>query len=275
MSRTSAADSWIISFKSNPKASARLFCFPYAGGGASIFSSWSENLPQSVEVCCFNLPGRGGRLREPPIQRLEIMVREMGQALRPYLDKPFAFFGHSMGALLCFELTRYLRREQCPQPLHLFISSRWAPQIPDPRPPLHNLPEEEFIAELRRLNGTPVEILEHAELMELVLPVLRADFAAVETYRYAPEPPLNCPITAFGGLQDTEIGREELAAWREQTIAAFMLRLLPGDHFYLHSSRQLLLHLLAQELELLSRRATAGATQGSESAGESSVEERR
>lgn len=260
MPGTSGADSWIIRFKSNPKARVRLFCFPYAGGGASAFSSWSESLPESVEVCCFNLPGRGSRLREPPIQRLEIMVQKMGQALVPYFDKPCAFFGHSMGALLCFELARLLRREQCPQPLHLFVSSRWAPQIPDPHPPLHNLPEAELVGELRRLNGTPVEILEHAELMELVLPVLRADFTVIETYRYAPEPPLTCPITAFGGLQDIEVGREHLAAWREQTAASFVLRLLPGDHFYLHRAHQPLLHLLAQELELLSRRITAGAT---------------
>lgn len=133
-------------------------------------------------------------------------------------------------------------------PVHLFVSGHRAPQVPDRDPPIHALPESEFLQELRRFNGTPQAVLENAELMELLLPTLRADFAVVETYAYTPEPPLNCPIAAFGGLQDREVSGDELEAWREQTNASFVLEMFPGDHFFLHSAGSLLLQSLSQKL---------------------------
>jgi medium-chain acyl-[acyl-carrier-protein] hydrolase len=128
------------------------------------------------------------------------------------------------------------------------VSGCRAPQIPAPRPPIHALPEPAFLDELRRLNGTPETVLENAELMQLLLPVLRADFALLETYVYTPKPPLDYPISAFGGLQDREVSCDELEAWREQTSAAFSLQMLPGDHFFLNSARSLLLQSLSQKL---------------------------
>lgn len=241
-------NSWFTCPSPNPQAELRLFCFPYAGGGALSFRTWSDSLPPYVEVCSLELPGRGTRLMEPPFTRLLPLIQAIAPALIPYLNKPFAFFGHSMGGLIGLELTRLLRRDYGLSPVHLFVSGCRAPQIIDQTQPVHTLPEPAFLEELRRLNGTPEAVLENTEMMQLLLPTLRADFAVIETYIYAPEPPLDSPITAFGGLQDREISCDDLEAWREQTNAAFSMHMLPGDHFFLHSAGLLLLQSLSQEL---------------------------
>ncbi len=225
----------------------RLFCFPYAGGGVHAFRAWADNLPKTVEVCPVQLPGRGARMMEAPFTQMLPLVQAAAEALLPHLDKPFAFFGHSMGALVSFEVARWLRRQSGPEPIHLFVSGCFAPDIPDPYP-LHNLPDPELLEGLRRLNGMPQEALENAELMRLLLPTLRADCTVTETYTYTDEPPLNCPISAFGGLQDHLVGRTHLEAWRQQTTAFFSLRMFPGDHFFLHSAQPLLLRILSREL---------------------------
>ncbi|MFE1748554.1 thioesterase II family protein [Coleofasciculus sp. H7-2] len=250
---TRSNDAWIIFPKSKTQASLRLFCFPYAGGGANTFRAWHEHLPVSVEVCAIELPGRGKRIWEAPFTQALPLVQAIACALLPYLDKPFAFFGHSMGALVSFEVARLLRREYGISPAHLFVSGRSAPQIPLKEPPIHALPEPAFIEELRRLNGTPEAVLENVELMELLLPILRADFAVLETYVYATEPPLQCPIAAFGGLQDVKVSVERLEAWRQQTSADFSLQMLPGDHFFVQSAQPLLLQFLSRELDSISR----------------------
>lgn len=183
-----------------------------------------------------------------PFTQIEPLVGAIAQVLLPYLDKPFAFFGHSMGAIVSFELARLLRRQHEREPVHLFVSGRRAPQISPLQPDIHTLSEPAFLDRLRRLNGTPKAVLENAELMQLLLPTLRADFAVVETYIYAAEPPLNCPITVFGGLQDDEVGLDGLQAWRQHTDASFALQLFPGDHFFLHSAPELLLQSLARTI---------------------------
>ena len=244
----SSYNSWVICPKPNPLAVLRLFCFPYAGGSSFIFRTWSDSLPQSVEVCAIELPGRGKQMKLPPFNKIEPLVDEIASVIHPYLDKPFAFFGHSMGGLVSFQLARLLRKKYGIYPVNLFISGRRAPQIPDADPPIHKLPEPAFIEELRHLNGTPREVLENAELMQLFLPILRADFAVLETYIYTSEPPLECPITVFGGLQDLEVSCDKLEAWQEQTKADFNLHMFPGDHFFLHSAQSLLLENLAQYL---------------------------
>jgi medium-chain acyl-[acyl-carrier-protein] hydrolase len=176
------------------------------------------------------------------------MVHAISQAILPYLDQPFAFFGHSMGAMIGFELARLLRREYGLAPVHLFVSGRRAPQLGRVSPITYNLPEPELIEEVRLLDGTPKEVLENPELMEMMIPLLRADFEVVETYTYVPEAPLDCPITVFGGLQDSETGREMLEPWREQTSLNFTLSMLPGGHFFLHSDQRILLNALSREL---------------------------
>ncbi len=254
MTTTRSSNSWVTYPKPNFYAKLRLFCFPYAGGGTWSFRSWSTSLTPDVEVCPIELPGRGSRLMEHPFTQLEPLIQALARALLPYLDKPFAFFGHSMGGLVSFELAHLLRKNYDLSPVHLFISGRRAPQVSVSEPPIHHLPEAEFLNELRHLNGTPEAVLENAELMELFLPALRADFAVLETYVYIPKPRLDCPITVLGGLQDFEVSCEDLEAWREQTNTAFSMQMFQGDHFFIHSAQSLLLQFLARELRMIASR---------------------
>ena len=249
---------WFAPLKPNSEAEVRLFCFPYAGGSSNIYREWPNHLPPNVEVWVAKLPGRENRLLEAAHKELAPLVEGCAQAIVPHLDKPFVFLGHSMGAILSFELSRLLRSGHGVEPAHLFVSARPAPQLPDPTRPTYNLPEPEFIEEVRRLNGTPREVLQDSELMRLILPLLRADFAVCQTYTYIPSQPLGCPLTVLGGLQDADISREHLEAWRDQTRGPFSLRLLPGDHFFISASRSLVLRIVAQELLRISKTITAG-----------------
>ena len=251
MTTAAASDSWIAYRKPNPQARLRLFCFPYVGTGASIFRTWTDSLPADVEVCPVQFPGRGTRLVETPFTQLSPLIQALAEALVPLLDKSFAFFGHSLGALVGFELARQLRRQSGVQPVCLFVSADCAPQLPRRDWPIHALPEAEFLVELRRLNGIPRKVLEDAEIMQIMLPVLRADFAIYETYLYSPEPPLNCFISGFGGLRDPKVSRGDLEAWRDQTNGSFSLRMFPGDHFFLNTTQPLLLQVLSQELRAI------------------------
>lgn len=243
----------VAKLRPRPQARIRLFCFPYAGGSSLIFRDWPDNLSEEVDVCLPQLPGRGNRIQEPAHTRLETLVQDISKAIIPYLNKPFAFFGHSMGALVSFELARYLRRMQAPIPAQLFVSGRSAPHIADADPPTYDLPEAEFVETIRSLNGTPREVLEHPELMRLMIPLLRADFSVCQTYSYTVEHPLDCPITALGGLQDNEVARENLDAWGEHTTSDFKLEMLPGDHFFLNSCQTQVLRIVSQELYQLVR----------------------
>jgi len=238
----------VLGVNSNPQARLRLFCFPYAGGTTAIYQDWPDLLPSSVEVCPVQLPGRGMRYADPLIPAAQPLVADLATALLPHLDRPYALFGHSMGAILAFEMARLLRREGQPRPVRLLVAGRRAPDLPLPYAPVHALPDPDFIDELRRLNGTPAEVLQHQELMQMVLPMLRADFAVVETYSYIPEPPLDCPISAFGGSQDSRTSFETLEAWSRQTKAGVTVRILPGHHFFINQERTALLQAIARDL---------------------------
>jgi medium-chain acyl-[acyl-carrier-protein] hydrolase len=199
-------------------------------------------------VWLVHLPGREIRIGEPPVSDMLTLAADAALGLRPFLSTPFALFGHSMGALMAFELARTLRRQGAPVPVSLAVSAHPGPQVAGVDQPLHTLPLPDFLQALGRLNETSAQVLRHAELLELVLPMLRADFRAVETYRYAPDAPLNCAIFTYGGSSDPEVSRGELEAWREQTTGAFSLQMFPGDHFYLHASRSDLWAHLARDL---------------------------
>ena len=257
-----ASTSWLSGPPPSANARLRLFCFPYAGGGASAYRTWAQDLPAGVDICPVQLPGRESRLLEQPYTRIGDLIHTLLDVLWPYFDRPFAFFGHSLGALICFELARQLRQQRGLSPVHLFVSGRRAPQLVDPDRPIHGLLEAEFVEELRRLGGTPEAVLQDADMLQLILPVLRADFAMCETYAYAGWDPLDCPITALGGWQDPKARCDELAAWHEQTQAGFRLQMFPGDHFYLRSAHDLLLETLAQELVPLLYRAAKAYTHG-------------
>jgi medium-chain acyl-[acyl-carrier-protein] hydrolase len=256
---------WLAYREVNPRARLRLFCFPYAGGGASAYRGWASSLPADIEVCPVQLPGRESRLREAPFERPEPLLQAIANALQPYLDLPFAFFGHSLGAMLSFELARELRRRGGVLPQHLFVSGRRAPDVVRREEDIHDLPEPEFIAKLRELNGTPEEVLQHAELMRLLLPVLRADFAVNETYVYTEEAPLDVGISAFGGLGDEEVTRDDVAHWSRHGRAPFRLRMLPGDHFFVHSARDLVTECVARDLAELHGAASAPRPAGASS----------
>jgi surfactin synthase thioesterase subunit/phosphopantetheinyl transferase len=214
----------------------------------ALFRRWVPGLPEGIETWLVHFPGREKRLREPPIDRLEPLVATLTPLLEPHLDRPFAFFGHSMGAVIGYELARELRRRGKPGPVHLLVSGRGAPDRESGYPVLYNLPEDELMDQLRKLGGTPRQVLENDELMRLFLPVLRADFAVVDTYVYKSEPPLACPITAFGGTQDPAWPVELVNAWRGHTAAEFRLHMLPGNHFFLHSAEAQLLPLMGEAL---------------------------
>ncbi|MDJ0507842.1 MAG: thioesterase domain-containing protein [Crocosphaera sp.] len=237
---------WIKFPPLNDQAKYRLFCFPYAGGGSNIFRRWPTQLSKMVEVCSIRLPGRERRIRETSITNLDCLLETMTPYLLPYLDKPFAFFGHSMGALISFELARYLFKNQGLCPFHLFISAYRYPKIKKSQPPMSNLPESLFIEEIRRLNGTPQAVLEEEELMKILVPILRADFSILETYVYQDYHPLNCPITVFGGLEDKRITKEELEAWSEGTQVSCSLNMFPGDHFFINSQASNMLPIIDQ-----------------------------
>ena len=248
MSNPTVAKSCVIYPKPNPQARMRLFCFPYAGSTAVVFRNWPQYLPSEIEVCAVQYAGRGSRLAEPLGEDIVEVMNEFYQDLQPFLKKPFAFFGHSMGALVGYEFARRLQREQQLGPSQLFVSGCSAPHVRMFDELTYNLPQPEFLAELRRLQGTPEEVLDNAELMKLMMPIIRADFKASQTYKYDPGPPLECPIRAFGGLKDEMVPREELEAWSEHTHGSFRAQMLPGDHFFLNTSQSLLTRIIAQEL---------------------------
>lgn len=239
---------WITYASPKKEARLRLFCFPCAGGSALMYRRWAEALPPDVAVYPVQLPGRGTRRAEKPFTNIKPLVEALLPVIAPYSDKPFAMFGHSMGASIAFELARQLRRVHGVEPRRLFVSGRRAPHLPKLRRPLHDLPEDEFIEELRRLNGTPPEVLADRQLMELMIPLLRADFSVAETYEFQPGEPLGCPITVFGGVSDEHVEREALAAWREHTSGPFVLRMFEGDHFFVETARPILLQAVAGEL---------------------------
>lgn len=244
-----SANSWVNIPGANPSSSLRLFCFPYVGSNASIFRTWSNCLGSEIEVCPIHLPGRERRWSEALFVQIIPLVEVLADALYPHLfERPFAFFGHSMGALISFELARELRRRQAPSPVHLFVSGRHAPQLGAIAPPIHQLPEAEFIEALRRYQGTPDAILQNSEVMQMLMPILRADFSVCETYVYADEEPLDCSISAFGGLQDQHASSESLIEWQSQTRSSFKLKMFAGNHFFLHDASELLLQSITQEL---------------------------
>jgi len=241
---------WIIRPRPNPKAALRLLCFPYAGAGASAFRTWPDALPASVEVFAIELPGRDTRAKERPLQQMSGLVTALADAIDPVLKAPFAIYGHSLGARIGFALARELRRRARPAPAQLFVSGHRAPQLPDPAP-MSALSEAQLIARLRRLGGIPDAVLDDAELVAYFLPIIRADIGLLETEVYDDQPPLACPITAFGGVTDERATIEELDAWREQTSAEFEREMFPGGHFFIQTARSAVLGSLSQQLTRL------------------------
>jgi medium-chain acyl-[acyl-carrier-protein] hydrolase len=237
MVSTGSRESGSLWFKHLSPAKApsfRLFCFPYAGGSADVYGRWQRWFPEQIDICLVHLPGRGNRLREPAFTRLVPLVNAIADSIIGEIDVRYALYGHSMGALISFELARELFRRQVSGPAHVLVSGRCAPQLPRSGKTTFNLPDDEFIAHLKSLNGTPPQVFDDPELMDLFLSPLRADFEAVQTYQYTLGERLTCPITVYGGLQDN-VRVACYRAWKEQTSAACKLRMFKGDHFFIRN----------------------------------------
>jgi medium-chain acyl-[acyl-carrier-protein] hydrolase len=227
---------WLVGRELNPDAELRLFCLPYAGGGAAVYREWADLIPGDIQLCPLELPGRGSRMGEEPFVRLTPLVNALVDAFQTAFDRPFAFFGHSMGGLIAFELARALHERGDPVPVHLFISGKAAPGVPSPLTDVHSAADGDVMRRLRKLGGTPQVLLENAELMELMLPTLKADFSVIETYEHRVRTPLPIPMTVFGGVDDEVVPPPALEGWREHSSEGCRLRLFPGDHFFPHSA---------------------------------------
>lgn len=239
---------WMISRGTNPYTRIRLFCFPYAGGSAAAYQRWHDLAPRGVQVCAVELPGRGILIQDPPVQDLTALVRLLADRIRPMIEvgggAPFALFGHSMGGLIAYELARLLRECGTP-PRHLFVSASATPGAVHRRRSLRVASDEEVRAELADLGGTPQWLLDEPELMELVLPTLRADYAALEGYEHRSAEPLDIPVTAFAGRSDTVVPPDEVRGWQRFAGGPFRFVTVTGDHFFLGDAAEQLLATVA------------------------------
>lgn len=228
---------WFKKYRYNGRAAKlRLFCFPYAGGNASIFEGWEKSLPEGVDVFAIQAPGRTVRFAEKPIASLPEKVAILAREIKPYLDVPHVFVGHSNGALTAFELARALQLAGGSQPRHVILSAKRAPHLPR-RERIHDLPYDRFVAKLREMKATPAEILESDDLMQLLEPMLRADFALSETHRFRTDVQLDSPATLFWGAADEDVPRDDMLAWKEHIARDVSLVEFGGDHFFINEQR--------------------------------------
>lgn len=236
-----------FSFNSAPDA-VSLFAFPYAGGGTAVFRSFAPLLGCNVRLRPVHIPGREMRIKYPPFSDLSALSTFLIEKLHYYFVPPFAFYGHSMGAGIAFEITRELRRQGRPLPCHLFCSARRAPQLVDRFPPLHSLDDREFLTALRRYEGTPSALFDNRELQEIFLPILRSDFALGETYSYQEQELLSLPITTFAGQYDAVVPPEDVAAWRDLTSVEGRHYVYQEGHFFSEGCLKEIAHVVSSSL---------------------------
>jgi medium-chain acyl-[acyl-carrier-protein] hydrolase len=232
-----------------PNARMRLFCFTYAASSARIFRSWNDYVPEWLEVSGCELPGHGTRLPEKAIDTQDEAAQEIADTLEPLLDRPYALFGHCLGAALAYEATRILRDRGKAQPVHLFCSGARGPHLGIPIGDVENMGDDEFIEHMHAAYSVPIEFLRHPQMGPLFLPMVRADARMTHNYRYSPGPPMSYPITAVAGETDLEILPEHLEGWRQHTTARVTTRLYPGNHFFFQESAPRLLADFVSELE--------------------------
>jgi medium-chain acyl-[acyl-carrier-protein] hydrolase len=242
----------------NPAARLRLICFPFAGATSHSFSGNFEHLPErirdQIEIWSVVLPGHVPGQAGAVFVDLAPLVAYLDDQLVELLQSPFAFFGHSMGALISFELARRLDECERVGPAHVLISGRRAPTRPGQSTHLHRLSDDQLRRRLRTLGGTPEEVLGNDELLALVLPILRADLQLCESYVFVPSAPLACSMTAMYGARDEHLSAADVVAWEEQTTGAFSWHRVPGRHFFLEESRAIAIDRIAQDLTTVLRR---------------------
>ncbi|MBT5902108.1 MAG: thioesterase [Opitutaceae bacterium] len=207
---------------------------PYAGGGAAAWYPWASHVGPVAELVAIRLPARESRLAEPAATDLLTLSRDLATAIAPHTGEPYALGGHSMGALLAFEVARELRRRRSPPPVALIASGARAPDCPRTEPDLHHLPDDDFIREVdQRYQGIPPALLANREFLDLFLPALRGDLTAFETYRHHTEPPLDFPLLSLLGDRDPRVSPDQAQAWRTHTTSDFMSATFPAGHFFL------------------------------------------
>jgi surfactin synthase thioesterase subunit len=238
-SRFGPTTRWVVDdgCSEDSDAARQLFCFAHAGGGPSFFRPWRARLAPEIAVRRVLLPGREWRLEEPPFRHITELAGPLCAALDPYLDQPYALFGHSMGAVVAYEVARWFSGSSRPGPTCLIVSGRRAPGLASGRRRLSELPDDQFVAEVGRLNGIPPEVLGEPELLDMLLPALRADFELAETYQPLPGGRLACPVVAYLSTADPEVDDAGVLRWREVTTGEFAMRVFRGDHFYLKGGR--------------------------------------
>lgn len=239
---------WFVPLARRPQARLRLFCFPYAGGGSAVFRRWPQTVPDMIEPVAIMLPGREGRYDEPPLRDATELARQLADAIEPELGRPYATFGHSLGTVVSYELVLELARRGLPPPCHMIMSGRGAPHLMRGGRDCDALDDAGFIDELRSMQGTPEEVLRNDELMHMLLPTLRADFAMARNYRRQQPEPLPCGLSVYGGLADQGVGRDTLQAWQAYSGTPITLRMFPGGHFFINEAPQLVLPALVRDL---------------------------
>jgi medium-chain acyl-[acyl-carrier-protein] hydrolase len=241
---TRSRSHWVIVFNPQPRPRMRLVCFPYAGGDANIFRDWAVATPAGVEVIGVQYPGRGCNDYLPSISNCDEMVSQLRAELAPFLGIEFAFFGHSNGALISFEVARSLSAETKSRMRHLFLSAKSAPHVLDNRYKISGLDDENFVRAIREIGGTPSEVLNDAWLVKRLLPRLRADFALGETYVYRPSAPLECAVSILQGEYDDSVDSESANRWSELTTGRVRQCSIESGHFFLHTHKAQVLALV-------------------------------
>ena len=248
MNREMSRDKWFFCKKPKPQASMRLFCFPFGGGGASVFHDWPDAMGNEIEIRALQLPGRETRFREPREKDVNNVIKNIVQALEAYQDKPFAIFGYSLGSLLAFEVCRELRKQNMKMPMHLFIAALSAPQLPTPHPPISSLADREFIQKVEYYYQPQGEAWNNLELREFLLPVLKDDIALYESYVYREEAPLTCPIDVYAGDKDRATPVESTQYWSEQTNSELKQHVFQGGHFFIDNAVDEIKNLVSNSL---------------------------
>ena len=243
---TLSANRWLVR-KPGARRRLRLYCFCYAGGSAANYANWQADLDPSIEIYAIELPARGTRFGEEPETSLSSLTVTVANVIASAGHSSFAFFGHSLGALLAFEVARFLQQMGAVQPQHIFVSGGSAPQHRRDTGKMHLLSDDDFIDELKNYNGTPPAVLEHRELMDLLLPMIRADFALVANYTYRPAPLLAMPMTVLMGRDDDNGEGEHVTGWKKETSADCKIIWFEGDHFYIHPQRDAVLDCIRSE----------------------------
>lgn len=247
MTGAGVTSAWTRSYAGRADAAMRLFCFPYAGGTASLFRTWHMALPEEIEPVAIQLPGRDDRFDEPPYEHMTPLVADLADVLAPLLDSPYACYGFSMGARVALALAHELRDRGLPAPRRLFVASSAAPAL---RRPVRGWDESEegLVAYLRDLGGTPPELFDNPDLLELFLPSLRADLTVVGTCPVAATTPLDVPIRAFAGDTDVEAPPARMRDWAVETSAEFALTTLAGSHFFPEAETARMMEIIGADL---------------------------